>query len=116
VTYLDEVVRVRMPMVRARFMPKEFLALRKVRVTAGTVDFDVEIDVTEGPGCLRRDEAVVSLPTVRGEDDRDRGLGLHRRRRLPEVLAMAQTHSARGGAAHEDRRHIYLFNGLATTA
>lgn len=56
-TYLDEVVRVRMPMVRARFMPKEFLALRKVRITAGTVDFDVEIAVTEGPGCyggLRR--------------------------------------------------------------
>jgi hypothetical protein len=51
VTYLDEVVRVRMPMVRARFMPKEFLALRKVRITAGTVDFDVEIDVTQGPGC-----------------------------------------------------------------
>jgi hypothetical protein len=52
VTYLDEVVRLRMPMVRARFMPKEFLALRKVHVTAGSVGFDVEIEVTDGPGCF----------------------------------------------------------------
>ena len=50
-TYVDEVVRVRMPMVRARFMPKEFLALRKVHVTAGNTSFDLEIDVTDGPGC-----------------------------------------------------------------
>lgn len=51
-TYLDEVVRVRMPMVRARFMPKEFLALRKVRVTAGTVAVEIEIALTDGPGCF----------------------------------------------------------------
>lgn len=49
--YLDEIVRVRMPMVRARFMPTEFLALRKVRVTAGNIVVDVAIDVTDGRGC-----------------------------------------------------------------
>ena len=38
-------------MVRARFMPKEFLALRKVDVTAGNTSFDLEIEVTDGPGC-----------------------------------------------------------------
>lgn len=54
--YVDELIRIRLPQVRARFRPAEFARLCAVRLAVGDHACSVRIESVEGAGCfgLRR--------------------------------------------------------------
>ena len=49
--FADELIRIRLPQVRARFLPSEFAALSIVRVVIGDHACSVRIASVDGPGC-----------------------------------------------------------------
>lgn len=50
--YVDELIRIRLPQVRARFRPAEFARLRAVRLMVGGHICSIRIEITEGAGCF----------------------------------------------------------------
>jgi hypothetical protein len=50
--YVDELVRIRLPQVRARFRPAEFEQLHAVRIAIGDHACAVQIVSTESSGCF----------------------------------------------------------------
>ena len=50
--YVDELVRIRFPQIRAMFRPAEFAELRAVRIAVGDHTCSVEIERVDGRGCF----------------------------------------------------------------
>lgn len=50
--FVDELIRIRLPQVRARFRPSEFAVLRSVRIAIGDHACSVKIESVEGAGCF----------------------------------------------------------------
>lgn len=50
--YVDELIRIRLPQVRARFRPAEFSRLRTVRLAIGDHACSVRIESMDAAGCF----------------------------------------------------------------
>lgn len=63
--FVDEVLRIRLPQIRARFRPAEFAALSAVRVVVGEHACSVKIARVDGPGCFGAHRRWMIVPAVR---------------------------------------------------
>jgi hypothetical protein len=50
--YVDELIRIRLPQIRARFRPSEFERLRAVRIAVGVHVCSVRIESVASSGCF----------------------------------------------------------------
>jgi len=60
--YVDELVRIRLPQIRAMFRPSEFAELRAVRVAVGEHTCLVAIERAHGRGCFGDRRRWLSCP------------------------------------------------------